>query len=136
MSFLIDTCALSEPVKPRPSPQVLAWFDTAPPETLFVSVLTLGDIRKGIEKLGDGRKRARLALWLETELPAWFEDRVLPVDRGVAEEWGRLVARRGNIAAIDSLLAATALHRRLTLVTRNVADFAAMGVELLNPWQA
>ena len=136
MSFLIDTCALSEPVKPRPSPQVLTWFDAAPPETLFVSVLTLGEIRKGIEKLGDGRKRARLALWLETELPAWFEDRVLPVDRGVAEEWGRLVARRGNIAAIDSLIAATALHRRLTLVTRNVADFAAMGVELLNPWQA
>ncbi len=136
MSFLIDTCALSEPVKSRPAPQVLAWLDATPPETLFVSVLTLGEIRKGIEKLGDGRKRARLALWLETELPAWFEDRVLSVDRGVAGEWGRLVARRGNVAAIDSLIAATALHRRLTLVTRNVADFAAMGVELLNPWQA
>lgn len=135
MSFLVDTCALSELVKPRPSPPVCAWFEAAPPETLFVSVLTLGEIRKGIEKLAGGRKRARLTLWLESDLPAWFEDRVLPVDRGVAGEWGRLVARLGSVAAIDGLIAATALHRRLTLVTRNEADFAATGVALLNPWR-
>ena len=78
MSFLIDTCALSELLKPRPSRRVSEWFDAVPPEALFVSVLTLGETRKGIEKLGGGRRHARIAAWLEKELPAWFEDRVLP----------------------------------------------------------
>lgn len=135
MSFLVDTCVLSELVKPRPSPQVSEWFDLAPPGALYVSVLTFGEIRKGIEKLPDSRRRARIVGWLETELPAWFEDRVLPVDARVADEWGRLMARPGNIPAIDGLIAATALRHRLAVVTRNETDFAATGVELLNPWK-
>ncbi len=136
MSFLVDTCVLSELVKPRPSPRVSEWCSAAPPETLFVSVLTLGEIRKGIEKLPQGRRRARIVAWLERELPAWFEDRMLPVDAGVANEWGRLMARRGSLPAIDGLIAATALHHRLAVVTRNESDFAASGVDLLNPWKA
>ena len=135
MSFLIDTCVLSELVKPRPSQEVSGWFDAAPPDTLFVSVLTFGEIRKGVEKLPDGRRRATIVAWLETDLPKWFEDRVLPIDAGVADEWGRLMARPGNIPAIDSLIAATALRHRLAVVTRNEADFAATGVDLLNPWK-
>ena len=135
MSFLVDTCVLSELVKPRPSRDVSEWFDTAPPDALFVSVLTLGEVRKEIEKLPDGRRRGRIVAWLETELPAWFEDRVLPIDAGVADEWGRLMARPGNIPAIDGLIAATALRYRLALVTRNKADFSATGVDLLNPWK-
>ena len=91
MSFLVDTCALSELLKTKPSPRVSEWFDAAWPEALFVSVLTFGEIRKGIEKLESSRRRVRIAAWLETELPAWFEDRVLPVDAGVADEWGRLL---------------------------------------------
>ena len=136
MSFLIDTCALSELVAPRPSRRVTDWFETAPQEALFISALTLGEIRKGVELLPDGRRRSRIAAWLETRLPAWFEDRVLAVDTEVADEWGRLVARPDRpIAAIDGLIAATALRHRLTLVTRNVRDFRATGVDLINPWE-
>ena len=132
---MICTCALSEPVDSRPSDQVAEWFDAASPDALFVSVLTPGGVRKGIERLGDGRRRARIVAWLESELPAWFEDRVLPADTGVADEWGCLMARARNIPAVDGLIAATALRRRLTIVTRNEADFAATGVDLLNPWK-
>ena len=135
MSFLVDTCALSELVKPRPSNNVCEWFDATPPEALFLSVLTLGEIRKGVEKLEGGRRRAQIATWLETELPDWFEDRVLPVDVRVADEWGRLTARLPKpIPAIDSLIAATAIRHRLAIVTRNESDFAKTGVDILNPW--
>ena len=135
MSFLIDTCALSELLKPRPSRRVSEWFLATPQTAMFVSVLTLGEIRKGAMMLGEGRRRARLIAWLETELPAWAGDRILPVDADVADTWGRLLARTRSIPAVDSLIAATALCHRLTVVTRNEADFAATGVALLNPWK-
>ena len=136
MSFLVDTCALSELTRSNPSRRVSDWFDAVAPETLFISVLTLGEIRKGIERLDGGRRCARIAAWLEAELPVWFEDRVLPVDTGVADEWGRLAARLRSLPAIDGLIAATARRHRLAVVTRNEADFAATGVDLLNPWDA
>ena len=136
MSFLIDTCALSELVKPNPSRRVSEWFNEAPAEALFVSILTLGEIRKGVENLGGGGRRAKIAVWLEAELPAWFEDRILPVDIGVADEWGRLMARlKTPVPAIDGLIAATALRHWFAIVTRNESDFAATGVKLLNPWK-
>ena len=105
------------------------------PNALFVSVLTFGEIRKGIAKLNAGRRRVRLTAWLETELPSWFEDRILPVDKGVAGEWGRLMARPEKIPVIDGLLAATALRHRLTVVTRNEPGFAATDAALPNPWK-
>ena len=83
-----------------------------------------------------GRRRAWIVAWLETGLPAWFDDRVLPVDASVADEWGRLAARSRNVPAIDGLIAATASRHRLTVITRNEADFAATGVGLFNPWNA
>ena len=137
MSFLIDTCAISELTRPEPSGLVSDWFDATPNEALHISVLTLGELRKGIERLAQGRRRARIVGWLETRLPAWFEDRVLAIDREIADEWGRLTARLERpVPAIDSLIAATALRHRLSVVTRNVRDFDATGVEILNPWDA
>lgn len=135
MSFLVDTCALSELFRPSPNPGVTVWFENTPGDLLHVSVLTFGEIRKGVTALPDGRRRARILTWLESELPAWFEDRVLAVDLRVADEWGRLLANATRvIPAIDGLIAATALRHRLTVVTRNTRDFDGAGVELLNPW--
>lgn len=137
MSFLVDTCALSELVRPRPNRRVVDWFEAVPQEALFISTLTLGEIRKGVELLADGRRRSRITAWLEIQLPAWFEDRVLAIDTGVADEWGRMMARiERPVPAIDGLMAATALRHRLTVVTRNVRDFEATGAELLDPWNA
>jgi predicted nucleic acid-binding protein len=136
VSYLIDTCALSELIRPTPSPLVIRWFEAAPQTALFISALTLGEIRKGVEKLPGGPRRAQIAAWLEIELPDWFGDRVLAVDATVADEWGRLTARAGpQLPAIDGLIAATALRHRLTIVTRNVGDFVKSGVEIVNPWE-
>ena len=136
MSYLIDTNVVSELVRTRPSPRVLAWFDGVPDPALHLSVLTLGELRKGVELLGDGKRKDRLRLWLEQELPQWFEARLLPVTAAVAERWGRLLAEVGRpAAAIDSLLAATALHHELRIVTRNDKDFHFPGLTTINPWQ-
>lgn len=135
MSYLIDTCAVSELARPTPEPRVVQWFNAAPPTALFVSVLTLAEIRKGVEKLPDGQRRARIAAWLDIELPEWFGDRVLSVDAAVADEWGRLTAQvTPALPAVDGLIAATALHHRLTIVTRNVNDFSRSGADIVNPW--
>lgn len=137
MSFLVDTCTLSELVRPRPYRRVVDWFEAVPQEALFISTLTLGEIRKGVELLPDGRRRSRITAWLEIQLPAWFEDRVLAIDAGVADEWGRMMAHiERPVPAIDGLMAATALRHRLTVVTRNVRDFEVTGAELLDPWNA
>ena len=136
MSFLIDTCALSELTRKDPAPLVTGWFDGTPAESLHVSVLSFGEIRRGVERLPDSRRRSRISAWLENELPAWFENRVLPIDGRVADEWGRLTARLKNpLPAIDGLIAATALYHRLTVITRNESDFAPAGVAILNPWR-
>jgi len=135
MSYLLDTNIVSETVRRNPNKAVIAWLDQLPAEALFVSVLTLGEIRKGIETLTDKKRREKLRLWLEHELPAWFEGRVLPVDLAVADRWGRLRAELGRpVPSIDSLLAATALHYELRLVTRNAGDFNYPGLQVINPF--
>ncbi len=135
MSYLIDTCALSELRRKKPDVNVVTWFEARSQQGLYLSVLTLGEIRKGVEALPDARRKDKILNWLEHELPLWFEDRILPIDAGVADEWGRLLARAGrSLPAIDSLIAATAIHNRLTIVTRNVSDFNYAGVDVFNPW--
>ena len=135
MSYLLDTNVISELVRPKPAKAVLAWFENIPSEALHISVLTLGEIRKGIENMPDGARREKLRLWLEHELADWFDTRILTVDIPVADRWGRLLAQIGRpVPSIDSLLAATALHHELRLVTRNQKDFDYPGLEVINPW--
>jgi len=137
LSYLIDTNILSELRRKEPNPKVVAWIEERPATTLYVSVLTLGEIRKGIDALEKGQRKLRLLDWLETELPAFFAGRILPVDEEVADRWGRLLAGAGRpLPAIDSLLAATALTHGLALVTRNVVDFQVSELEIINPWEA
>jgi predicted nucleic acid-binding protein len=107
-----------------------------PRSALFLSVLTLGEIRKGIDKVEEGARKRSLVDWLEVELPHYFVGRMLGVDGPVADRWGRLMARAARpVAAVDGLLAATAIHHDLTLVTRNTRDFAGIDVSLFNPWE-
>jgi toxin FitB len=138
MRFLLDTNVLSEAAKPRPNAGLLEWIRETPPLDLAISVLTIGEIQKGVTLLPDGAKRERLAGWLASELPRQFHDRVLPVDRAVALEWGRLSAegRRGgrDLPVVDGLLLATAASRGLVFVTRNERDCAGRGVPVHNPW--
>lgn len=135
MSYLLDTNVLSELRRKSPDTGVVSWFSHRPPATLFLSVLTLGEIRKGIEGVSDEVRRQVLLDWLETDLPAFFTGRILAVDGPVADRWGRLIAAAGRpLPAIDSLLAATALEHDLVLVTRNVKDFAGLPIQLFNPW--
>ena len=135
MSYLLDTNIISETVRRTPNKKVIAWLEHIPAEALYVSVLTLGEIRKGVESLADEKRREKLRLWLEHDFPAWFESRVLSVDLAVAERWGRLLAEVGrSVPTTDSLLAATALHHDLRLVTRNSDDFEYPGLEVINPF--
>jgi len=136
VSYLLDTNVVSELVRKKPSPRVVRWFDEVPDDALHLSTLTVGELRKGVERLADGRRKERLRLWLEQDLPAWFEDRILPVTVAVADRWGRMSASIGRpTPAIDGLLAATALHHELRIVTRNESDFAVFGPEIVNPWR-
>ncbi len=138
--FLLDTNVLSELTRPEPDPHVVKWLDSVDESLLYLSVLTLGEIRKGLSMLTSGRRRSLLEAWLDTELAARFAARVLPIDSSVADRWGRLAGEaqtRGTpLPVIDGLLAATALHHELTVVSRNVRDFAHQGLTSLNPWDA
>lgn len=135
MGYLLDTNVLSELRRKQPDPRVLQWFAQRPAGTLYLSVLTLGEIRKGVEVLADQPRRLLLLDWIETELPAFFSGRILGIDTAVADRWGRLVAQAGQpLPAIDSLLVATAAQHGLIFVTRNMRDVQGLGVQLINPW--
>jgi len=142
--FLLDTNVISELVRPRPERRVIEWMEAADEGLLYLSVLTLGEIRKGAALLArdkaQGKRRARLETWLEVELRARFSDRLLSIDTAVADRWGVLAAeakhRGRSWPVIDGLLAATAMQHNLTVVSRNAADFGDAPVQALNPWEA
>jgi predicted nucleic acid-binding protein len=137
--FLLDTNCISEVVRSKPEPRVLEWMQAADEGLLYLSVLTLGEIRKGLAGLPQSKRRTHLESWLEVELQARFSGRILPIDATVADRWGVLAGaakRRGrSLSAIDGLLAATALQHNLTIVSRNVSDFATTEAPILNPWE-
>lgn len=136
--FLLDTNCISELVRAKPEPLVVQWLDECDERLLYLSVLTIGEIRKGIAALLAGKQRTRLESWLELELKTRFNDRILSIDEEVAERWGVIAAQAKAsgrpLAVIDGLLAATALHYNLAIVTRNTADFAETNVSLVCPW--
>jgi len=132
--FLLDTNVVSELVKPRPEPRVVGWIQATDESLLFLSVLTIGEIRKGISSLPSGNKRALLESWLGNDLVIRFTDRILSIDFEIAERWGLLSAQSKGLPVVDGLLAATALHHNLTFVTRNTSDVRFAGLSVFNPW--
>lgn len=136
--YLLDTNAVSEWIKPRPDPGLIGWLHEADEERMFLSVITIGEIRRGVDRMSDGRRKARLTTWLSEQVADRFDQRLLPVDFGVAQAWGRIRARAEGIGqrvdAVDALIAATAEAHGLAVVTRNRKDFRGTGVRLLCPW--
>ena len=135
----MDTNVISELIKSEPDGNLVRWIGETDETILFLSVLTLGEIRNGIERLNPGRRRGRLESWLTVDLRLRFQNRILTVNEAIAERWGALSARaakRGKpVPVVDGLLAATALHHDLMFVTRNDTDVSETGVPTLNPWE-
>jgi predicted nucleic acid-binding protein len=138
VNFLLDTNVVSEWTKPRPDAGIVAWLAEADEDRIFISLVTMAELRHGIERLPAGARRDRLDTWLSEQVPLRFEDRLLPVDAETVHAWGRIMAR-GQAACrpagtMDAFIAATAERHDMTLVTRNVSDFETLGIRLINPW--
>jgi toxin FitB len=138
VNFLLDTNVISEWTKPRPNEGVIRWLADADEDRVLLSVVTLAELRYGVERLPVGARRRRLDGWLNGEILTRFEARILSVDAAIAHAWGAIVARRDAagrpIGNIDAFIAATAKHHELALVTRDVTDFEGLGLRLIDPW--
>ena len=139
--FLLDTNVISEfNRRGQPNPLVKQWLEAADTDSLYTSVLTLGEIRFGVELLPPSPRRTPMEQWLDRDVPEWFEGRILPVDQSIADRWGFVRAQaqmKGRpLSVIDALLAATALQHNLTIVSRNVSDFTVVGLSVVNSWEA
>jgi predicted nucleic acid-binding protein len=140
MNYLLDTCLISELAKSKPDEKVVDWVLSENETSFYVSVLTFGELHKGVEKLPDSRKKEELQVWIEDELKNRFQNRIIGIDMRVSILWGKIqcfAEKKGKpMPAIDSLIAATGIAYELTVVTRNVTDMEQSGVKLLNPWLA
>jgi len=138
VSFLLDTNVVSEWTKSRPNTGVITWLEEVDEDRVFVSVITFAELRHGLERMSAGKRKARLEEWLRDVLPLRFEGRVLPIDRAIADAWGRVVASREHkgrpMTVMDAFIAATAEVHDLTLVTRNTSDFESSVKSVVNPW--
>jgi predicted nucleic acid-binding protein len=139
MKCLLDTCVISELVAKHPSPKVVDFVDLLDSDDVYLSVITIGEIAKGVEKLPKSKRKQELLSWLKEDLLVRFDGRIIPLDTEVLMQWGTLIARLEStgitLPAIDSLIAATTLTHKLTLVTRNEDDFNGTGIEIVNPWE-
>jgi predicted nucleic acid-binding protein len=137
--YLLDTNVVSELVRPNPDANVIAWIRAGEETRFYLSVLTFGEIRRGIEGLPEGSRRERLRLWLEIDLTDRFQGRILDIDRRVAEIWGMIMARGAaasiRLPTIDTLIAATAERHGMIVATRNPRDFAFTAVGAVSPWE-
>jgi toxin FitB len=140
LNYLLDTNVISEVQRPRPDERVLAWLDQVDEDRTFLSVISVGEIARGVAQLEDGRRKVALQAWLDVDLPHRFGSRLLGIDSETALTWGRLMAearRAGRgLPVMDGWIAASAMRHGLVLVTHNTADFVGTGVELLDPWIA
>lgn len=137
MQFLLDTCTVSELIKPRPNLGLVSWMEAQPDESLRLSAVTIAELIRGVRKLPNGQRRLQLEQWLSEHVLSVFADRILPFDQFVATTWAEIVVESEQagrpLSAFDSMIAATAQHHSMTLVTRNVTDMPAT-VLVLNPW--
>lgn len=136
--FLIDTNVISETVKPRPEPRVLAWFESQIPSELFLTAITFGELVRGTRKLENAGRRRGYERWIRHDLARQFEGRILPFDQDAAAIWGEILGEADRIGrprpAVDAQIAAIARRHGLTLVTRNLRDFETIEVPILDPW--
>lgn len=139
MKFLLDTCVISEIIRQKPSRKVVEWIKKEDENNFFISVLTLGELHKGIEKLPESKRKEELHNWVENDLKERFLNRIIDIDLQVAMMWGKIQGMTERIGrpmpAIDSLIAATGITHHFTVVTRNTSDMKESGVALLNPWE-
>jgi len=139
MNYILDTNVISELVAVQPDANVTRWIESIDPQNVYMSVITVGELKQGIEKLPHSRRKTVIEAWLIHDLLVRFQDHLLPIDTSIVLAWGTLVANMEAIGkpmpAVDSLIAATTLHSGYTLVTRNVGDFKHAGVTLINPWE-
>ena len=138
MNYLLDTCVLSEFTRRKPDEKVTRWIDSTDEEKLFISVITIGEIQRGIELLPESHRKTELLAWMNNELIERFGQRILPLDTQTLFLWGSLTARLQKtgqpLGVMDSLIAASAIQHNLIIVTRNIADFLPCSVQIINPW--
>jgi toxin FitB len=139
LSYLLDTCVISEFIKPHPEPKVVDWLNTTDPDQIFLSAVTIGEIQFGISNRPPSNRRTELEIWLNESLFPQFTNRILTLDADIFLTWGQMTAQQRQqgkpMSVMDSLIAAVASQHRMVLVTRNISDFSATGLSLLNPWE-